>query len=96
MLFSYSIDCINVLKYLYGCGDYGSITHELLNIDLAHLFEGQDMNAMWLCYHTKPLNLINKYIPIESLNLKPKPKWLDLFTLTEKIKLKHKICMEYL
>ena len=44
---------------------------------------------MWLCFHTKLLNLIDKYIPIETFNSKPKPKWMDLFTL-KKIKLKHK------
>ena len=44
---------------------------------------------MWLCFHTKLLNLIDKYIPIETFNSKPKLKWLDLFTL-KKIKLKHK------
>ena len=57
------------------------MTHKLLNIDWAHLFEGQDMDAMWLCFHTKLLNLIDKDIPTESFNSKPKPKWLDLFTL---------------
>ena len=83
------IDCINVPKYLYRHGDYESMTHELLNIDWAHLFERQDTNAMWLCFHTKLLNLTDRYIPIEAFNSKPKPKWLDLFTL-KKIKLKHK------
>ena len=39
------------------------------------------MLRMWLCFHTKLLNLIDKYIPIETFNSKPKPKWLDLFTL---------------
>ena len=57
------------------------MTHKLLNIDWAHLFEGQDMDAMWLCFHTKLLNLIDKDIPTDSFNSKPKPKWLDLFTL---------------
>ena len=84
----HSIDCINVPKYLYGHGDSESKTHELLNIDWAHSFEGQETNAMWLCFHTKLLNLIDKYIPIKTFNSKPKPKWLDLFTL-KKIKLKH-------
>ena len=86
----HSIDCINVSKHLYGHGDYESMTHELLNIDWAHLFEGQDTNAIWLCFHTKLLNQIDKYIPIENFNSKSKPKWLDLFTL-KKIKFKHKI-----
>ena len=47
------------------------------------------MNAMWLCFHTKLFNLTDKYIPLERFNSKPKPKWLNLFTL-KKIKLKHK------
>ena len=64
------------------------MTHELLNIDWAHLF-GQGTDAMWLCFYTKLLNLIDKYIPIETFNSKPKPTWLDLVTL-KKIKLKHK------
>ena len=70
---------VSMPKYLYGRGDYESMTHELLNIDWAHLFEGQDMNVMWLCFHTKLLNLIDKYIPVETFNFKPKPKWLNLF-----------------
>ena len=33
-------------EYLHGRGEYESMTHKLLNIDWAHLFEGQDMDAM--------------------------------------------------
>ena len=65
------------------------MTHELLNVDWAHLFEGQDMNSMWLCFHTTILKLIDKYIPIKTFNSKHKPKWLDCSTL-KKIKIKYK------
>ena len=67
----------------------------LLNIDWAHLFEGQDMNVMWLWFHAKLLNLIDKYNPVETFNFKPKPKWLNLFKL-KKIKSKHKTWNSYL
>ena len=84
----HSVECINVPKYLYGRGDYESMTHELLNVDWAYLFEGQDIDSMWSCFHTKLLKLIDKYIPIKTFNSKPKPKWLDCSTL-KKIKIKH-------
>ena len=50
--------CPNI--YLYGCGDYESMTHELLNVDWAYLFEGQVIDSMWSCFHTKLLKLTDK------------------------------------
>ena len=90
----HSIECVNVPKYLYGRGDYRSMTHELLDTNWAQLFEGQDMESMWLCFHTKLLNLIDKYIPVKTASSKPKPKWLDWPTL-KAIKLKHKTWNTY-
>ena len=90
----HSIECVNVLKYLYGRGDYRSMTHELLDTNWAQLFEGQYMESMWLCFHTKLLNLIDKYIPVKTASSKSKPKWLDWPTL-KAIKLKHKTWNTY-
>ena len=55
------------------------MTHKLLNIDWAHLFEGQDMDAMWLCFHTKLLNLIDKTFQLKVLTPNPNPNgWIYL------------------
>ena len=45
----HSVECINVPKYLYGRGDYESLTHELMNVDWAYLFKGQDIDSMCSC-----------------------------------------------
>ena len=47
---------------LYGHGDYVSIRNELLDTDWEHLFKGLDTESMWLCFHSKLLNLIDKLI----------------------------------
>ncbi|XP_065895972.1 uncharacterized protein [Dysidea avara] len=90
----HSIECVNVPKYLYGRGDYRFMSHELLDTNWAQQFEGQDMESMWLCFHAKLLNLIDKYIPVKTASSKPKPKWLDWPTL-KAIKLKHKTWNTY-
>ena len=70
------------------------MTQELLDTDWVQLFEEQDMESMWLCFHTKLLNLIDKYIPVKTDSSKPKPKWLNWSTL-KTIKLKHKAWNKY-
>ena len=47
------------------------MTHKLLNIDWAHLFEGQDMDAMWLCFHTKLLLISTFQLKLLTPNLNP-------------------------
>ena len=43
------LNCRNY-KYNYGCGDYQSITSELLNINWTILFNGLDIDATWLLF----------------------------------------------
>ena len=85
----HSIERVNVPKYLYGHGDYESITRELLDTTWEQLFAGLNTESIWLCFHSKLLNLIDKYIPINTSSSKRKPKWLDWLTL-KSIKFKHK------
>ena len=70
------------------------MTRESLDTNWAQLFEGQDVETMWLCFHTKLLNLIDSYIPVKTASSKPKPKWLDWPTL-KAIKLKHEVWNTY-
>ena len=46
-------------------------TH-LLNTDWVELFQGLNTESMWLAFHAKLLNLIDKYIPVKIYNSKPK------------------------
>ena len=32
---------------------------------------------MWLSFHTRMLDLINKYVPVQTFSSTTKPKWLD-------------------
>ena len=76
----HSIERVNVPRYLYDQGDYESMMHELLDIDWAQLFENQNMESMWLSFHTRMLDLINKYVPVQTFSSTTKPKWLDQAT----------------
>ena len=52
-------------KYIYGRGDYQSMTSELLNINWTTLFKGLDIDAMWSLFHSTMLQLIDDYIPTQ-------------------------------
>ena len=52
------------------------------------------MESMWLSFHTRMLDLINKYVPVKTFSSTTKPKWLDQST-QKIIKLKHKAWNTY-
>jgi len=89
-----TIESRSVSKYLYNRGDYTSLTRELLNTDWEVLFEGLDTENMWQLFHSKLLSLIDKYIPIQSVEPNSKPMWLNSFAL-KTIKQKRKAWNTY-
>ena len=82
-------------KYIYGRGDYQSITSELLNINWPILFNGLDIDAIWSIFHSTMLQLIDKHVPTILISLSgPRPMWMNSATL-KAVNLKRKAWMKY-
>jgi len=97
IVFGYLCECDNdsvtQVQYIYERGV--SFVSELCSIDWENEFDGLDVNAMWIMFHDKFIQLVDRYVPIKSFyNKYSHPPWLTK-SILHVIKSKDKLWIKY-